>query len=131
MPVTRSPIHLEDDPRGSDAAAGFHIQDDFERFPQKDDLFRSADGFTQKDFALRNASWHVSDIFCIRVCPYNKDYTQWWHRLGQRLAGTRLRGLMLALDIRLGYGERLKPKSWWDGEKESIWQRIRSTVRMT
>jgi len=31
MSITRSPIHLEDD-----AAAGFHIQDDFERFYQLD-----------------------------------------------------------------------------------------------
>lgn len=75
----------------SDQAAGFDIQPDFERFNQKDDVFRrswwderiksdkamlfyqtyreplktwrKADGFTQKDFALRNAAWHVSDIF--------------------------------------------------------------------
>ncbi len=66
---------------------------------------------------------------CIRVCPYNKDYTKWWHRLGQRLAGTRLRGLLLSLDIRLGYGERLKPKSWWNGEKESILGRLRHLMR--
>ena len=75
----------------TDQAAGFDIQPDFERFNQKDDVFRrswwderikspksrlfyetyreplktwrKADGFTQKDFALRNAAWHVSDIF--------------------------------------------------------------------
>lgn len=75
----------------SDEAAGFDIQPDFERFNQKDDVFRrswwddrikskkaqlfyetyreplktwrKADGFTQKDYALRNAAWHVSDIF--------------------------------------------------------------------
>ena len=75
----------------TDQAAGFEIQPDFERFNQKDDVFRrswwderikskkaqlfyetyreplktwrKADGFTQKDFALRNAAWHVSDIF--------------------------------------------------------------------
>ena len=63
----------------------------FERFNQKDDVFRRSwwdarvrnskselfyetyreplkpwrkvDGFTQKDYALRNATWHVSDIF--------------------------------------------------------------------
>lgn len=74
----------------TDQAAGFEIQPDFERFNQKDDVFRrswwderikseksqlfyetyreplksfrKADGFTQKDFALRNAAWHVSDI---------------------------------------------------------------------
>ena len=75
----------------SDAAAGFDIQENFQQFNQKDDVFRrswwdkrirsekamlfyatyreplktwrKADGFTQKDFALRNAAWHVSDIF--------------------------------------------------------------------
>ncbi|MEZ4557643.1 MAG: reductive dehalogenase [Caldilineaceae bacterium] len=41
---------------------------------------------------------------CIRVCPYNKDYRRWWHRLGRRLAGTPLRKAMLWLDGKLGYG---------------------------
>ena len=53
---------------------------------------------------------------CIRVCPYNKDYSKWWNRLGIKLAGTSLRRLMLWLDIKLGYGERLKPKAWWEGK---------------
>ncbi|MCJ7661404.1 MAG: reductive dehalogenase [Anaerolineales bacterium] len=53
---------------------------------------------------------------CIRVCPYNKDYKHGWHRLGRWMAGTRLRGFMLWLDSTLGYGERMKPKSWWQGE---------------
>ena len=75
----------------TDRAAGFDILDDFERFNQKNDVFRrswwddeihseasalfyatyreplenfrASDGFTQKDYALRNAAWHVSDIF--------------------------------------------------------------------
>ena len=50
---------------------------------------------------------------CIRVCPYNKDYSKWYHRVGSRLANSRLRGLMLWLDNRMGYGERMKPKLWW------------------
>lgn len=50
---------------------------------------------------------------CIRVCPYNKDYSKWWHRIGIQLAGTRLRVFMLWLDERLGYGKRMKPKEWW------------------
>ncbi|MFT7586776.1 MAG: epoxyqueuosine reductase [Cellvibrionaceae bacterium] len=85
--MKNSPVTQEQ----SDHAAGFDIQPDFERFNQKDDVFRrswwderikspksklfyetyreplktwrKADGFTQKDFALRNAAWHVSDIF--------------------------------------------------------------------
>ncbi|MDE2653357.1 MAG: 4Fe-4S dicluster domain-containing protein [Gemmatimonadota bacterium] len=75
----------------SDREACFEVGDDFRRFSQKDDVFcrsfwdpevrsdrsdmfyetyrtprmtwRSADGFTQRDYALRNASWHVTDIF--------------------------------------------------------------------
>ncbi|MAM85609.1 MAG: reductive dehalogenase [Acidobacteria bacterium] len=50
---------------------------------------------------------------CIRVCPYNKDFSKWWLRVGRWLAGTRLRRLMLWLDMRLGYGERMDPKRWW------------------
>ena len=81
--ATRSPV--------SDEEAGFDIRDDFRRFSQRDDIFcrsfwdpevrshrsdmfyetyrtpkltwRSVDGFTQRDYALRNASWHVTDIF--------------------------------------------------------------------
>ena len=75
----------------SDRDAGFEVTDEFERFSQKYDVFRrsfwddrirtpkaerfyrtyrdtldtwrTADGFTQRDYALRNASWHVSDLF--------------------------------------------------------------------
>ena len=75
----------------SDREAGFDVGEDFRRFSQKDDIFcrsfwdaevrthrsdmfyetyrtprmtwRSVDGFTQRDYALRNASWHVTDIF--------------------------------------------------------------------
>ena len=73
-----------------DSSVDFQILENFERFDQKNDVFRrswwdktirskktelfystyreslktwrKADGFTQKDYALRNASWHVSDI---------------------------------------------------------------------
>lgn len=54
---------------------------------------------------------------CIRVCPYNKDFSKWYHRLGRWLAGTRLRQLLLNLDIRLGYGLRKLPKVWWNRSK--------------
>jgi epoxyqueuosine reductase len=54
---------------------------------------------------------------CIRVCPYNMDYTKWHHRIGQRLAGTRLRRFMLWLDRAMGYGKRKSPHTWWGGEK--------------
>ena len=51
---------------------------------------------------------------CIRVCPYNKDFSHWLHRLGRDLAATPLRGLMLRLDGWLGYGKRKAPKAWWN-----------------
>ena len=82
---------MSDDDKFGDTNAGFDMQPDFERFAQKNDVFRrswwdeqvkseksrlfydtyrepleswrKADGFTQKDYALRNAAWHVSDIF--------------------------------------------------------------------
>ena len=50
---------------------------------------------------------------CIRTCPYNKDYSKWWHRLARNLAGTRLRRLILLLDNYMGYGRRLRPDLWW------------------
>lgn len=50
---------------------------------------------------------------CIRVCPYNKDYSKAIFRLGQRLAGTRLRRFMSWLDELLGFGKRTKPGKWW------------------
>jgi reductive dehalogenase len=57
---------------------------------------------------------------CIRVCPYNKDYSRWLHKLGLRLAGTRLRHFMLWLDVKLGYGERQKSSFWWQGAREQL-----------
>lgn len=77
----------------SDSAAGIDITPTFERFSQRDDIFtrafwdseirsaqsdaffasyrmeaapRRGDGFTQRDFALRNAAWLVSDIISNR-----------------------------------------------------------------
>ncbi len=78
-------------PQDSDAAAGFEVGPDFEPFAQRNDIYRrsfwdpkirsakterfyktyreplaqwrKADGFTQRDYALRNAAWHVSDLF--------------------------------------------------------------------
>ncbi len=53
---------------------------------------------------------------CIRVCPYNKDFSKWWLRVGRWLAGTMLRRLMLWLDVWLGYGARMDPKQWWSAK---------------
>ncbi|MEC8999438.1 MAG: reductive dehalogenase [Actinomycetota bacterium] len=54
-------------------------------------------------------------MICMRVCPYNKDFSRLRHQIGRRLAATRLRGLMLWLEDRIGYGKRLRPRDWWAG----------------
>jgi reductive dehalogenase len=53
---------------------------------------------------------------CVRVCPFSRDYSRRLNRWWRRLAGTRLRRLMLRIDDRLGGGRRLKPTAWWAGE---------------
>lgn len=85
-------IQAPSDP-SPDAAAGIDLTKDFERFAQRDDVFtrafwddtvrskqtdaffasyrmeaapRRGDGFSLRDFALRNASWLISDIFTDR-----------------------------------------------------------------
>ena len=50
---------------------------------------------------------------CIRVCPYNRDFSKWYHRLWRRLAGTRLRKLMLWIDDRFIDRQRQKSSEWW------------------
>ena len=75
----------------SDKSAGFHVTENFEGFSQVNDVFcrsqydpsvktlntqkfydmyrrpltgwRGAEGYEQHDYALRNATWHVADIF--------------------------------------------------------------------
>lgn len=84
-------------PKGcaSDEDAGFGVSPDYQRFSQKRDIFsrshwdpevrsdkterfyesyrrplkqwRRVDGYAQKDFALRNAGWHVADLFAERL----------------------------------------------------------------
>lgn len=79
----------------SDADAGFRVSEGVERFSQKRDIFsrsfwdpevhspqaerfyesyrrplrqwRHVDGYQQKDFALRNAGWHMADFFAERL----------------------------------------------------------------
>lgn len=56
---------------------------------------------------------------CVRICPWTRDYSKAWNRGWRRLAGTRLRGVMLKLDDRLGGGKRLKSGNWWSGKSEA------------
>ena len=79
----------------TDEEAGFRISERFRRFSQKNDIFsrsfwdptvrssktdkfyesyrrplkewRKVDGYHQRDFALRNAAWHVADLFAERL----------------------------------------------------------------
>ncbi|MCP4140617.1 MAG: reductive dehalogenase [Chloroflexi bacterium] len=58
------------------------------------------------------AAQNTDCAVCIRVCPYNKDFSHWWHRSARWLAGTPLRRLIHWGDELFGYGRRKKPKSW-------------------
>ncbi|MBO9452182.1 reductive dehalogenase [Tropicibacter sp. R16_0] len=87
------PSNRDTPQKANDAAAGIDVTDDFERFTQRNDIFtramwddqvkskhtakffasyrmeatpRRGDGFTQKDFALRNAAWLISDVMTNR-----------------------------------------------------------------
>ena len=53
---------------------------------------------------------------CIRVCPYNKDYSKSINRIGMRLAGTLLRNLILWIDLKLKNGKRQKSSNWWKAD---------------
>ena len=50
---------------------------------------------------------------CMRVCPFNRDYTKRVHRLWLKLALSPLR--KLALKLAIYHGERKKPELWWKG----------------
>lgn len=50
---------------------------------------------------------------CIRVCPYNKDFSRPYARAWRWLAGTRFRKVALWLDERLKHGARKSPSWWW------------------
>ena len=50
---------------------------------------------------------------CIRVCPYNRDFSKWYNRLWRRLAGTRLRKFMLLIDKTFSPRGRASAPQWW------------------
>ena len=55
---------------------------------------------------------------CMRVCPYNMDYSKLRSRITRRLMCTRLRRVMLWLNSRSKQGDRRAPKEWWQlGDK--------------
>ena len=50
---------------------------------------------------------------CIRVCPYNRDFSKWYNRLWRTMAGTPLRHVMLQMDIWFFDRKRKSSKNWW------------------
>ena len=50
---------------------------------------------------------------CLRVCPFNRDYSRFWNRTWLALALSPLRSLALWLDDRQKRAARLKPREWW------------------
>ena len=53
---------------------------------------------------------------CLRVCPFNRDFSKPQNRIWLRLALSPLRRLALWLDKRSGRGRRTKPADWWRGK---------------
>lgn len=49
---------------------------------------------------------------CQTSCPYNKDYSHWYHRLIRDIA-PRLGRLAVWSDDLLGYGKQTLAKEWW------------------
>jgi epoxyqueuosine reductase len=63
---------------------------------------------------------------CMRVCPYNKDTSRGrmrlYYRTWRRLAASGfqpVRSLALWLDVRLGFGKRVKPEQYWERFRSS------------
>lgn len=50
---------------------------------------------------------------CVRVCPYNRDFSTRVARAWRWLAGTRFRRLALRLAERFAPGGRVSPARWW------------------
>lgn len=53
---------------------------------------------------------------CMRVCPFNRDYSKAANRWWLKLALSPLRKLALWLDDRSERAKRMKPRDWWAGE---------------
>ena len=55
----------------------------------------------------------IDCAICMRVCPYNRDFSKWPARLMRRLMGSPLRGLARVLNQKLDHGARVAPNAWW------------------
>ena len=63
------------------------------------------------------ANQNTDCSICVRVCPYNRDYSGWRSRAWRWLAGGGLRRLALWLDRVGGRGKRLAPSRWWSAAR--------------
>lgn len=50
---------------------------------------------------------------CMRVCPFNRDYSKALHRVWLKLALSPLRRLALWWDEQSKRADRLRPRDWW------------------
>ena len=50
---------------------------------------------------------------CLRVCPFNRDFTTWRDRAWLKLALSRFRKLALKIDDWSKRAARIRPKDWW------------------
>ena len=50
---------------------------------------------------------------CLRVCPFNRDFSRWGNRVWLRVALSPLRRVALWWDDVSKRGARLKPRDWW------------------
>ncbi len=50
---------------------------------------------------------------CMRVCPFNRDFTTWRDRVWLKLALSPWRKWALWWDVKSERAARLKPKDWW------------------
>jgi epoxyqueuosine reductase len=57
---------------------------------------------------------------CIRVCPYNKNFSRWARKIFVRLASSPLRRFILKLDKAFGFGKRMTSKWWWKNAGKKI-----------
>ena len=52
---------------------------------------------------------------CIRVCPWNKDFTHWWHRMTFHVINNLplMNRLIVSMDDWFGYGRKMSAETWW------------------
>ena len=59
------------------------------------------------------ANQNTDCSICIRVCPFNRDFSKWYNRLWRKLASSSLRRFALFLDDRFVNRGRYRSSWWW------------------